>query len=261
VPQDLQALLYKHQMVFSSPQGLPPSCGVHDHSIPLVPGSLPPNIRPYHHPFSQKNEIEKMVQELLIVGVIHPSTIPYSSPVVTVLKKEGSWRMCPDFYALNKLTIKDKFPIPVIDDLLDELSGAQFFTKLDLLSSYHQICMKEADIPKTTFLTHEGHYEFLVMPFGLCNAPTTFQSLMNNVFCPFLHHFVLVFFDDILIYRKTWTNHLTHVDRVLHLLSQHQLFLKQSKCAFAASEVEYLGHLVGKDGIRVDSKMIEAMQD
>jgi hypothetical protein len=178
-----------------------------------------------------------------------------------VLKKEGSWRMCPDFRALNKLTIKDKFPIPIIDDLLDELSGTQFFTKLDLRSGYHQIRMKEADIPNISFCTHEGHYEFLFMPFGLCNGPSTFQSLMNHVFRPFLCHFVLVFFDDIFIHRKTWTGHLTHVDQVLCLLSQHQLFLKQSKCAFGASEVEYLGHLVGKDGIRVDPKNIEAMQD
>jgi hypothetical protein len=178
-----------------------------------------------------------------------------------VLKKEGSWRMCPDFRSLNKLTIKDKFPIPVIDDLLGELSGTQFFTKLDLCLDYHQIHMKEACIPKTAFRSHEGHYEFLVMPFGLCNAPSTFQSLMNHVFRPFLCHFVLVFFDDILIYRKTRTYHLTHVDQVLHLLSQHQLFLKQSKSSFGASKVEYLGHLVGKDGVRVDPKNIESMQD
>jgi hypothetical protein len=234
VPQDLQDIISKHQLVFSTPQGLPPSCGVHDHSIPLVPGSLPPNIRLYRHPFSQKNEIEKMVQELLNAGVIHPSMSPYSSPVVMVLKKECSWRMCPDFRALSKLTIKDKFPIPLIDDLLDELSGAQFFSKLDLRSGYHQIHMTEAYIPKTAFRTHEGHYEFLFMPFGLCNAPSTFQSLMNHVLCPFLHHYVLVFFDDILIYRKTWIDHIAHVDRVFHLLSQHQLFLKQSKCVFGA---------------------------
>jgi hypothetical protein len=121
--------------------------------------------------------------------------------------------------------------------------------------------MKEVDIPKMAFQTHEGHYEFLVMPFGLCNSPSTFQSLMSHVFRPFLRHFVLVFFDDILIYRKTWIDHFTHVDQVLHLLSQYQLFLKQSKCAFGASEVEYLGHLVGKDGVRVDLKKIEVMRD
>jgi hypothetical protein len=124
VTEDLQALLSKHQMVFSTSQGLPPSCGVHDHSIPLVPGSLPPNIRSYRHSFSQKNEIEKMVHELLTAGVICSSRSHYSSPVVMVMKKKGSWRMCPNFRSLNKLTIKDKFPIPVIDDLLDELSGA-----------------------------------------------------------------------------------------------------------------------------------------
>jgi hypothetical protein len=187
VPQDLQSIFSKHQVVFSTPQGLHPSHGVHVHSITLVPGSLPPNICPYHHPFSKKNEIEKMVQELLNAGVIFPSTIPYSYHVVMVLKKECSWHMCHDFCTLNKLTIKDKFPILVINDLLDELTGAQFFTKLDLRSGYHQICMKEVDIPKTSLRTHEGHYEFLVIPFGLCNAPSTFQSLMNHIFCPFLH--------------------------------------------------------------------------
>jgi hypothetical protein len=169
--------------------------------------------------------------------------------------------MCTDFRALNKLTIKYKFPIHVIDDLLDELSGAQYFTKLDLRSGYHQIRMKEEDIPKIAFCTHEGHYEFLVMPFGLCNAPSTFQSLMNHVFCPFLHHFVLVLFDHILIYSKTWSSHLFHVNQFLHLLPKNQIFLKQSKCAFGSSKVEYLGHILGKDGVCGHTKKIECMKD
>jgi hypothetical protein len=259
--QYLQSILSEHQVVFSTPQGIYPSHGVHDHSIPLVPRNLPPNVRPYHHPFSPKNKIEKIIQELLTTGVIHHSTSPYSSHVVTVFKKQGSWCMCPDFHALNKLTIKDKFPIHVIDDLFDEFSGAYFFTKLDIHSRYHQIRMNNADIPKTAFQTHECHYEFLVRPFGLCNAPSTFQILMNHVFLHFLCHFVLVFFDDILIYSKTWTTHLAHVHHVLHVLSQHQIYLKQYKCDFGALEFNCLGHIVGKVGVGLDPKNIEAMQD
>jgi hypothetical protein len=215
-----------------------------------------PMFFPYCHPFAQKNEIEKIVHELVEVSVIHPSNSPYSSHVVMVLKKEGTRRMCLDFHTLNKLTIKDKFPIPVIDDLFDELSGAQYFTKLDPRFFYHQISMKEENIPKTAFHTHEGHYEFLVIPFGLCNSPSTFQSLVNHVFLPFLHHFVLVFFDDIIIYIKTWSSHLSHVNQVFHLLSKHQIFLKHSKCSFGASKVEYQGHIVSMDGVQVDPKKI-----
>jgi len=176
-----------------------------------------------------------MVQELLNMGVIPPSMSPYSSLVVMVLKKEGSWCMCPDYRALNKLTIKEKFPIPIINDLLDELSRIEFFIKLDLLFGYHHIRMNETYIPKNSFRTHEVHYDFLVVPFGLCNNPSTFQSLMNHVLHPFIYPFVLFFFDNFLIYSKTWTSHLSHVNQVLHLLSKHQIFLKQSKCVFGAS--------------------------
>jgi hypothetical protein len=143
--------------------------------------------------------------------------------------------MCPEFHALNKLTIKYKFPIRIIDDILDELSGSQFFINLDLCFGYHKTCMKEVDIPNNEFITHEGHYELLAIPFGLCNSPSTFQSLMNHVFHHFLHHCVLIFFNDILIYGKTWTTHLFHVDCILHLLSQHEIFLKQYKFVFGAS--------------------------
>lgn len=179
--------------IFQEPKQLPPTREV-DHHILLKEGTEPINVRPYRYAYFQKVEIEKQVHDMLKLGLIRLSTSLFSSPVLLVKKKDGKWHFCTDYKALNVVTIKDRFPIPTADDMLDELHGATYFTKLDLKIGYHQVCVHPIDVPKTVFYSHNGHYEYLVMPFDLYNSPSIFQAIMNPIFRLYLQKFVLVFF-------------------------------------------------------------------
>jgi hypothetical protein len=198
----LASLLNAYADIFEEPHGLPPQRR-HDHRTHLLPRIAPMAVRPYSYPQLLKDEVERLCTAILMQGMIQTSTSPFSSPVLLVKKADKSWRFCVDYRALNEKTIKDKFPIPDVDELLDELHGARFFTKIDLRNGYHQVRIYLDDIEKTAFCTHHGHFVFTVMPFGLTNAPATFQSLMNDIMKAFICRFVLVFFDDIFIYSST----------------------------------------------------------
>ena len=192
-------------------------------------------------------------------GFIHPSVSPWGAPVLFVKKKDGTMRLCIDYRQLNKVTIKNRYPLPKIDDLFDQLQGANVFLKIDLRSRYHQIKIKEMDILKTAFRTRYGHYEFLVMPFRLTNAPATFMDLMNRVFHPYLDQFVIVFIDDILVYSKNVDEHARHLRIVLQTLRDRELYAKFFKCEFWLNEVVFLGHVISGDDIFVDPRKIEVV--
>ncbi|OMO96556.1 reverse transcriptase [Corchorus capsularis] len=257
---DLAQLLCKFQTVFDTPKGLPPQ-RFHDHHIHLQPGTGPINVRPYRYPHSQKSDMATIISEMLHEGIIRPSTSLFSSPVLLVKKKDGTWCFCVDYRALNDATVKDRFPIPTVDELLDELHGATVFSKIDLRAGYQQIRVAPEDIYKTAFKTSDGHYEFLVMPFGLTNALSTFQSAMNDLFRSHLRRSVLVFFDDILVYNPSWEAHLDHLSVVLDLLQTNQFYAKESKCTFGRSSIDYLGHIITGEGVKVDHSKIEAIVD
>jgi hypothetical protein len=251
----MEGLLLQFADIFTEPAGLPP-VRQRSHRIRLLPGIEAVAVRPYRYAYAQK-ELERQCTNMLRLGVIRPCESAFSAPVLLV--KKHSWRFFVDYRALNDRTIKDKFPIPVVEELWNELRGALFFTKLDLRSSYHQVLMHPDDVEKTAFRTHQGLFEFLVMPFGLTNALTTFQALMNEVLLPFLRRFVLVFYDDILIYSSSWSEHLRHVWLVLEKQQQHQLFLKKSKCFFGARSVGYLGHVISAEGVAMDEDKVRAV--
>ncbi|GKA04963.1 putative reverse transcriptase domain-containing protein [Tanacetum coccineum] len=202
---------------------------------------------------------DPVLQELLERGFIRPSVSPWGAPVLFVKKKDGSMRLCIDYRELNKITIRNRYPLPRIDDLFDQLQGAKHFSKIDLRSGYHQLRVKEQDISKTAFRTRYGHYEFLVMPFGLTNAPAVFMDLMNRVFHEFLDKFVIVFIDDILVFSKSKEEHEEHLRTVLQILRQEKLYAKFSKCEFWLSKVAFLGHIVSAEGITMDPAKVEAI--
>nr|AAM00970.1 Putative retroelement [Oryza sativa Japonica Group]ABB47126.1 retrotransposon protein, putative, Ty3-gypsy subclass [Oryza sativa Japonica Group] len=227
--------------------------------IDLAPGTAPIYKRPYRMAANELAEVKKQVDEQLQKGYIRLSTSPWGAPVIFVEKKDKTKRMCVDYRALNEVTIKNKYPLPRIDDLFDQLKGAKVFSKIDLRSGYHQLRIREEDIPKTAFTTRYGLYECTVMSFGLTNAPAFFMNLMNKVFMEFLDKFVVVFIDDILIYSKSEEEHEQHLRLVLEKLKEHQLYAKFSKCDFWLTEVKFLGHVITAQGVAVDPSNVESV--
>ena len=257
---DIKTLIQEFEDVFPEKlTELPPVRDI-DHAIDTGDAE-PVSKSPYRMSPLELQELKKQLDELLEQGFIRPSKSPWGAPVLFVKKKDGSLRMCIDYRALNSVTVKNKYPIPRIDEMLDQLNGAHYFTKLDLRSGYNQVRIKPEDIPKTALRTRYGHFEYLVMSFGLTNAPATFQTLMHRVFEELLDKCVVIYLDDILVYSKTKQDHLNHLRRVLELLRENQLYAKLSKCEFLQNSVEYLGYIVTAGGVKVDPKKVEVIKE
>ncbi|KAH0759738.1 hypothetical protein KY290_023231 [Solanum tuberosum] len=240
--------------------GMPPDRDI-DFCINLESGTRPIFIPPYRMAPAELRELKAQIQELLDKGFIHPSASPWRAPVFFVKKKNGSTRMCIDYRQLNRVTIRNKYPLPRIDDLFDQLQSASVFSKIDLRSGYHQLKIRPEDVPKTMFRTRYGHYEFLVMSFGLTNVLAAFMSLMNEVFKSFLDSFVIVFIDDILVYSTSEEEHVDHLRIVLGVLGKQGLYAKFSKCEFWLTSIAFLGHVVSKEDVMVDPQKIEAVKN
>ncbi|WVZ49090.1 hypothetical protein U9M48_000471 [Paspalum notatum var. saurae] len=239
---------------------MPPERDI-EFSIELIPGTAPIYKKAYRISGVELLEVKKQIDELLEKGFIRKSTSPWASPVLLTEKKDGTLRMCVDYRGLNAVTVKNKYPLPRIEDLFDQLKGACVFSKIDLRSGYHQLRIRPSDIPKTAFISHYGLYEYTVMSFGLTNAPAFFMYMMNSVFMEYLDKFVVIFIDDILIYSKTEEEHGEHLRFVLQKLREHKLYAKYSKCDFWIEEVKFLGHVISNGGIAVDQSKVSEVQN
>jgi hypothetical protein len=262
LPEEVQKLLegFVDIVVDELPRSLPPIRSV-SHHIDLIPRSSFPNKAAYRLMPQENEEAKRQVQDLLDKGLVRESLS--LCVVLTVLspKKYGGWRMCTDLREINKITIKYRFPLPRMDDLMDCLSGAICFSKIDLKSGYHQIRMREGDEWKTTFKTNEGLYEWLVMPFGLTNTPSTFMRLMKKVLKEFIEKFVIVYLDDILIFSKTEAEHLKHLTTVMKRLQQEKLLINMKKSSFMKTKLIYLGFVISADKLRMDSDKVEVIKN
>ena len=226
-----------------------------------MPGEAPPHKSPYKLSPAEMDELKRQIETLLEQGWIRPSSSPYGSPILFIPKKDGKWRMCIDYRALNRITVKNRYPLPKVDELMDRLHGARYFTKIDLYSGYHQIRVQESNIEKTAFVSRYGSFEYLVMPFGLCNAPATFQRIMNTILRDGLDKFVLVFLDDILVYSRMREEHIQHLCSILSRLRSEKFYGRLAKCDFFRTEVEYLGFDVGSYGIKPSLSKIRAIAE
>ena len=261
LPSVVVSLLQEYDDVFSNdmPSGLPPIRRI-EHQIDFVPSATVPNRPAYRSNLEETKELQRQVEELLTKGHVRESISPCAVPVLLVPKKDGTWRMCVDYRAINNITIKYRHHIPRLDDMLDELHGSCIFTKIDLKSGYHQIRMKEGNEWKTAFKIKYGLYEWLIMPFGLINAPSTFMRL-NHALHAFISRFVVVYFDDILVYSKNLDEHINHLHCVLAVLRKEKLYANLKKCSFCMDKIVFLSYVVSAKGIEVNEEKVKTIKE